>query len=206
LAKARERKQEATPSLLFPLCPTPGPSGYTAPMSSDKSPAVRPQHNGWTQERQQQFLDHLAQMGSVSAAARAAGMTRQSAYWLRRQPAGVDFARAWDASLADAGQQIEDLAMDRLFEGEEEVIERDGVVVEVRRRPCDVRLIMFQLKRQDDRRRAAEALQMAVLMRRLEHRDAAAGRGLPVSAPPDPSKVSKVREELQRMAGEHGML
>ncbi len=168
-------------------------------MSSDKSPAVRPQHNGWTPQRQQHFLDHLAQSGSVAAAARAAGMTRQSAYWLRRQPAGGEFAQAWDAALGDAGRQLEDMAMDRLLAGEEEVIERDGVVVEVRRRPCDVRLLMFQLRRQDDRRRAAEAVQMAVLLRRRDQQQPAQG----AATPPDASKVSKLREELRHLAREH---
>lgn len=151
-------------------------------MSSDNSPALRAQHNGWTLERQQRFLDQLALTGSVTAAARAAGMSRQAAYWLRRQRAGRRFAQGWDAAVADAGRQIEDLAMDRLFEGEEEVIERDGVVVAVRRRPCDVRLLLFHLKRME--RRQAEAAATRI--------------------PPESSHVSKVREELRQLAAKHG--
>jgi hypothetical protein len=147
-------------------------------MSSNHPPALRHQHNGWTPERQQRFLDQLALTGSVAAAARAAGMARQSAYWLRRQPAGAAFARAWDAAVADAGRQIEDLAMDRLLDGEEEVIERDGVVVAVRRRPCDVRLLLYHLKRLQDGR-----------------------RGAGVYTGPDASDVSKLRDEIRRLAG-----
>ena len=149
-------------------------------MRTTKPPALRPQHNGWTPERQQHFLDQLAFTGSVAAAARAAGMTRQSAYWLRRQPAGEEFARAWDAALADAGRCIEDLAMERLLEGEEEVIERDGVVVAVRRRPCDVWLLLFHLRRLEDGRRAAAAR----------------------PTPLDASKVTRLRAEIRQLAGE----
>jgi hypothetical protein len=116
-------------------------------MSSTTHPTLRYQHNGWTKARQQRFLEHLALHGNVSAAARAAGMTKQSAYWLRRQPHSADFAAAWDAALVDQDQWIEDLALDRLRDGEEEVIERDGVVVAVRRRPADVRLLLFHLNR-----------------------------------------------------------
>jgi hypothetical protein len=163
---------------------------------SDTPPTLRPQHNGWTPQRQQQFLDHLALHGSVSAAARSAGMTKQSAYWLRRQSHSADFARAWDAALADSGRWLEDMAMDRLIDGEEEVIERDGVVVEVRRRPGDVRLLLFHLKRLEDGRRARANMAAAVTLQRLARRDGAADAG---SNWPDAEKVEKLRAELQAM-------
>jgi hypothetical protein len=120
-------------------------------MRKTQPPALRPQHNGWTQTRQTRFLDHLAANGSVTAAAKAAGMTRQSAYWLRRQLHSDAFAQAWDNALADRDRWIEDMALDRVLEGEEEVIERDGQTVAVRRRPCDVRLLLFHLKRLERR-------------------------------------------------------
>ena len=119
-----------------------------------KPPTLRPQHNGWTPARQQRFLDHLAATANVTAAAKAAGTSKQSAYWLRRQLHSWEFARAWDDALADRDRWIEDLAMDRVLEGEEEVIERDGQTVAVRRRPCDARLLLFHLKRLE--RRAAQ--------------------------------------------------
>ncbi|MFZ4380634.1 MAG: hypothetical protein ACOYO0_01550 [Sandarakinorhabdus sp.] len=142
------------------------------------TPSLRHQHNGWTAARQQRFLEHLALHGNVSAAARAAEMTKQSAYWLRRQPYAGDFAAAWDAALADTGRQIEDMALERLLAGEEEVIERDGVPVAVRRRPADVRLLLFYLKRQD--RRAAEREKSRI--------------------PPDSASVAKLRAELRALA------
>ena len=166
-------------------------------MDSVRTPAaqapLRHQHNGWTPERQQRFLDHLAMHGSVSGAARAAGMTKQSAYWFRRQPAGAAFAQSWGAALEDSGRIIEDAAMDRLIDGEEEVIERYGVMI-VRRRPCNIQLLLYHLKRLDDQRNARAAVQLAMLRRRWDQQDA--------SAPPpvDPEKVEKLRAELRAMA------
>jgi len=150
-------------------------------MSSTTPPTLRAQHNGWTQARQQRFLAHLASHGSVAAAARCAGMTRQSAYWLRRQPHSRDFAAAWDAALADRDHWIEDLAFDRLLDGEEEVIERDGVVVAVRRRPADVRLLLFHLKRLEKQKNLVSQR----------------------PTPPDSSSVAKVRAELRALIATH---
>jgi len=56
--------------------------------------------DGWTPHRQLVFLDMLARTGSVTRSARAAGMSRESAYRLRaRNPDGL-FAAAWDRALA----------------------------------------------------------------------------------------------------------
>ncbi len=156
----------------------------------------RPRHNGWTPERQQRFLEHLAMHGSVSAAARHAGISKQSAYWFRRQPYAQDFAAAWDAALADSGRWIEDMAMDRLLDGEEEVIERDGEVVAVRRRPADVRLLLFHLKRLEDRRAAHRRLREAAMLQRMQARAQEARR------PPDSASVEKLRAELRALAAE----
>ncbi|WP_310474950.1 hypothetical protein [Sandarakinorhabdus sp.] len=166
-------------------------------MSSDDPtpPAVQPNHNSWTPERQQRFLEYLADTGSVAAAARAVGMARQSAYRWRRHPDAGAFASAWDAALADAGGRIESLALERLVDGEEEVIERDGVVIAVRRKPCDVRLLLFHLNRLEDRRTARAALQQAVVLRRMEQRDRQAGDA---ATRPDASLVSQQREELRQ--------
>ena len=56
--------------------------------------------DGWTPQRQLAFLDILACTGSVTAAARAAGMSRESAYRLRNRASAVSFAAAWDRVLA----------------------------------------------------------------------------------------------------------
>jgi hypothetical protein len=56
--------------------------------------------DGWTAKRQLRFLDALAQTRSVSRAAAAAGMSRESAYRLRDRRDGALFAALWDEALA----------------------------------------------------------------------------------------------------------
>lgn len=65
--------------------------------SDSASPRIR--RDGWTPERQLRFLAALAETGSVSAAATAAGMSRESAYRLRSRRHGSLFAAAWDCAL-----------------------------------------------------------------------------------------------------------
>lgn len=56
----------------------------------------------WTTRKAQVFLGALADLGCVGEAARAVGMSRQSAYKLRDR-LGADnlFARAWDEARAE---------------------------------------------------------------------------------------------------------
>ena len=54
---------------------------------------VRPRHDGWTAERQIAFIEKLADCGSISAAAKHVGMSRESVRKLRRRPFGRPFRR-----------------------------------------------------------------------------------------------------------------
>lgn len=66
----------------------------------DSDPATpRIRRDGWTAERQLRFLAALAETASVSAAAAAAGMSRESAYRLRSRRHGLLFAHLWDRIL-----------------------------------------------------------------------------------------------------------
>lgn len=56
--------------------------------------------DGWTAERQLRFLDALARTCSVSKAAAAAGMSRESAYRPRDRRDGALFAALWDRAAA----------------------------------------------------------------------------------------------------------
>lgn len=58
---------------------------------------VRARADGWTPGRQLRFLVALASVRSVAEAARRVGMSRETAYRLRRHPEAVSFAAAWDA-------------------------------------------------------------------------------------------------------------
>ena len=61
---------------------------------------LRARADGWTPERQARFIGLLAETGSVVEAARAVGMSRESAWRLRRRAGAASFAHAWDAVAA----------------------------------------------------------------------------------------------------------
>ena len=65
--------------------------------------AVRARKGGWSFERQRRFLAALYWTGSVASAARAVGMSRMSAYRLRRRAGAASFAHAWDTVLTPPG-------------------------------------------------------------------------------------------------------
>src|SRR5688500_13621649 len=67
-------------------------------MDADE-PDCRDRLPGWTARRQMAFLEQLADGGTVTQAARAAGMSRESAYRLRRRREGALFAALWDSAL-----------------------------------------------------------------------------------------------------------
>ena len=56
--------------------------------------------DGWTPARQLAFLGALGSTRSVTRAAAAAGMSRESAYRLRKRASAALFAAAWDRILA----------------------------------------------------------------------------------------------------------
>jgi hypothetical protein len=55
----------------------------------------------WTPARQAAFLRVLKETESVSVAAARVGMSRQSAYKLRKRLAGQPFDRGWELAVAD---------------------------------------------------------------------------------------------------------
>lgn len=60
----------------------------------------------WTTRKALVFCGALAEFGMVSRAARAVGMSRQSAYRLReRLGEGGRFARAWDEALKEGREK-----------------------------------------------------------------------------------------------------
>ena len=108
-------------------------------------PRKRQRHDGWTPERQQLFIEALADYGSVRAAANAVGMTPEGAYHLRRHPDADSFRKAWEAALDLGVQRIEDVAMDRALNGIEVPVYSYGKLVGTRTIYND-RLLMFMLR------------------------------------------------------------
>lgn len=125
-----------------------------------------PRADGWTPDRIRIFLDTLAACGVVNDAARAAGMSRQSAYVLRNSACGRSFDVAWRAALLLARRCMADEVMSRALNGCVEVIIRDGKVWGERHR-FDNRLTMAVLARLDQQ--AASTHQLDDAPRRVAH-------------------------------------
>jgi hypothetical protein len=122
-----------------------------APPQTSATPAlpatvpVKLRLDGWTAARQRQFLDALADSGCVSIAARAVGMSKESAYRLRRRAGAEGFARAWDGAIAHGIRRLGDAALERALLGEEVPVYHKGELVGTRRRYSD-RLTTFLLR------------------------------------------------------------
>lgn len=71
-------------------------------------PASLPDRARWTPSKQRIFLAALLETGSVTAAARAAGMTRSSAQRLRKRLAGTPFDLTWTAALRQHAARLAD--------------------------------------------------------------------------------------------------
>ncbi|HEY1125474.1 MAG TPA: hypothetical protein VGE65_07555 [Sphingobium sp.] len=78
---------------------------------------VAPRQDGWTPQRQREFIEALADSGCVKTAAQAVGMTTTSAYRLRRRADARAFDAAWEAALERAMQLLLPAAIDRALNG-----------------------------------------------------------------------------------------
>lgn len=106
----------------------------------------RPRKDGWTPQRQTEFIAALADCGVVEQAANAVNMSVTSCYRLRRAPGAGNFAAAWDAAIQYASKRLLDLAFDRAINGSDEpVFDRDGCRVGRQMKTND-RLLMFLLR------------------------------------------------------------
>jgi hypothetical protein len=103
-------------------------------LSAFPAAKLRLRIDGWTPEKQRLFCETLADCGLVREAAAIVGMTRQSAYRLRRRAEGRSFALAWDAALYLARAALIDEALERAVDGNVDVFTKDGVIVGERRR------------------------------------------------------------------------
>ena len=101
----------------------------------------RPRHNGWTAQRQRLFIAALMQTGMVADAARAVGMSRNSAYTLRRHADAASFAAAWDLALEMGLETALETAMKRALHAETVPVFYHGRQVGTRTRH-DNRLLM----------------------------------------------------------------
>ena len=109
---------------------------------------LRYRHDGWTPDRQLEFIQALADCGCVEEAARRVGMSREAAYELRRRPDAQAFRLAWAAAKDVMAERLDDAAMSRAINGVPVPIFHNGAQVGERRH-FDERLTMFLLRYRD---------------------------------------------------------
>jgi hypothetical protein len=118
---------------------------------------VKSRRDGWSAGAQRLFVAALAAGLGVSGAARAVGMSRQSAYRLRDRADSVSFAAAWDRALElDRSRPLPpgSTAWERGVEGVEVPVYCRGRLVGTRRRYCDRTLGRLMASRQNGGGRA----------------------------------------------------
>lgn len=108
------------------------------------APADPLRHDGWTPARQAAFLRELAATHNVGAAARAVGMSRQSAYKLRARLRGTPFDKGWEAAFVTRFDVLAEAALDRALNGVEVPHYYNGELIGTSRR-YDERLTLALL-------------------------------------------------------------
>ena len=126
------------------------PSARTAtPSAATAAPYVAPEDR-WTKPKMAEFLRVLAATQEVKAAAKAVGMSRQSAYRLRNRLKGEPFDIAWETAFQHGYDALHQAALERALHGVEEPVFHAGEQVGTRRR-YDERLTVFLLARRNAR-------------------------------------------------------
>src|SRR5688500_9280431 len=126
MSPPRPRRSATRPRTRTPDCLADAPSNAPPPPIELAGSRRTPRHDGWTTERQRLFLETLAACGVVEDAARAAGMSKQSAYAFRSRANGRGFHLGWLAAQRHARHVIADELMSRALNGCVEMIYRDG--------------------------------------------------------------------------------
>lgn len=101
----------------------------SSPLAQLPTPADR-----WTKPKMAQFLRELASSHSVSAAAKAVGMSRQSAYKLRARLKGEPFDVAWETAFQHGYEALHQAALERALHGWEEPVFYKGEQIGTRQR------------------------------------------------------------------------
>ena len=184
-------KQDQTP---FAAQPTPDEAASCLPEPNPFDPVlVRPRRDGWTPQKQREFIEALADTGVVREAAARVGMTQQSAWRLRRRPDARAFDVAWDAALHHGARRLHAVAWERAIEGVTKGHYYHGEL-KGEERVYDNRLLIYLLGRAEMQRA------------RWQDRDAALadwdgwmemiGEGLPPPAVPEEEQEEAEEDEL----------
>lgn len=119
------------------------------PIDPDYGPVpLRYRHDGWVPDRQLEFIQALSACGCVDEAAKSVGMSRASAYALRRRPDAQAFRLAWDSAIDAAITRLSDAAVGRAINGVPVPVYYKGEQIGEHRH-FDERLTMFLLRKRD---------------------------------------------------------
>lgn len=130
---------------------SPGAGGKAQPLPSFDPVRVRARHDGWTAQRQVDFIHALAECGCVRDACGRVGMSAESAYALVRRPDAQSFRIAWELALDNAVRRISDEAFSRAIHGVAIPHYYKGELIGEHRRYND-RLVQFILRYRDRHR------------------------------------------------------
>ncbi|WP_431469120.1 hypothetical protein [Sphingosinithalassobacter sp. LHW66-3] len=127
----------------------PEPASDREPFAAGFDPVPTPRrHDGWSAEKQVEFIEALAASGCVDHAARAVGMHASSAYRLRARPDATSFRAAWEHALEYAVQRLAEATLSRAIHGVARPVFYQGEIIG-ERRYYDERLAMFILRMRD---------------------------------------------------------
>lgn len=156
---------------------------------------LRHRHDGFTPERQVDFIRALSECGCVDSACKRVGISTSAAYALRARTDAQSFRFAWDAALDQAIQRLSDAAYSRAIHGVATPIFYKGEQIGERRR-YDERLTMFLLRYRDpvrygawmdtvraERTPGAETFQLNRMIDQVEADAYAREAGAPLPAP-----------------------
>jgi hypothetical protein len=153
---------------------------------------LRARHDGWTPQKQIEFVEALADTGIVRAAAARVGMSEHSVYRLRRRADARAFDRACDGALRIGARRLVSVGYERAIEG---TIRRHYFHGELKaeERVYDNRLLIALINKLPDMSAAdARADQVAA---NWEPWMDAIEQGLPAPpAPPEPASAEELFE------------
>ncbi|GAA4643032.1 hypothetical protein GCM10023115_09920 [Pontixanthobacter gangjinensis] len=135
-----ERGSASTSVTVGAHCPAPVPE-HNHP---NTAPHIPKYERHWDAARMVTFLEALGATQSVAGAARAAGMSRQSAYRLRQRLRDTHFDLAWEVAFHHGFDQLAQAALDRAINGVEVPHYHGGELVGTSRR-YNERLTMAML-------------------------------------------------------------
>jgi hypothetical protein len=175
----------------------------TSDISFSPVPSQRNRADGWTPKKQIMFIEALADSGMVTDAASRAGMSRASAYSLKKKPGAESFAAAWDAAQQVGFEKLQDMAMNRAINGELIPYFFQGELVGERRR-YDNRLLIFMMQQTLNRRYGLLADEARRKLAAQERAQEQISHGLTGAKAALMSKLNLMRSRMEANARNNG--